>query len=383
MKIKSGKSKTIYKWILLVLAFVLFFIMDNMVYNVRIINRGVAVGLGIDMSGEYIDLTAQVVLPKNGGVSSGGNNYINYRQKGMDIEQAVDNISTISGTELSIGQVIVIVLGREVVEKGKYEILEFLLANDIVADNVLLVMAEDKANDIMTAKIPVGEVASYQLFRLMHPVKQPLGMPVVNIKDFVVNTYSDAEKVNYLPIVSKEETDPSTDQGKENIEKADILRVERTAIMDKTGLKGELNVEDTYGLTLAEYDLQDGVLAFDKGNGEEISVQIVDSKVGRKYDYDHSTLELNLRLKTSRVSGRIGEDGMYYNNMDELELKMFKKNIEKKIVSVFEYGNSIGVDILSIKEGFYRRYFDKKAEIEQKDYLSSVKLKVNVNIIQR
>lgn len=371
-----------FKWILISLVLVGYLVLDSMIFNVSLVNRAVSVGLAIDMEGKYINLTAQVVLPKNGGVSSGGNNYINYTAKGVDIYDAIDQISKMSGTEMSIAHTIVLVLGREVIENDRYDILEQLLADNKINDNVDIVMAEGKAQDIMTARVPTSEVASYQLYRLMNPVKHPVGMPHITLKEFVQNLHKE-NMPNYLPIVTKKSVPPSSDQESGGESEADMLIIDRAGIMDKTGYKGELSIDETIGLSFLTENLKDGTIKITDNNGDSVSIQIVDSKSKYKYDIKNQKLTIDINMKTVRQTGRIGEGGMLYYNMSESEIEQFKNVVSGYIDKCINFSKLYKVDFLDISLGFYKRNPESKEYYYSDMFMENLAIEYHISIIEK
>ena len=370
-----------YKWIAVVLSVVFMIVLDSMVFNVSISRRGVAIGLGVDMEGDQLVLTAQVVLPKNGGVSSGGNNYINYSATADDLDKCMDIIGAESGLELSIAHTTIIVVGKALIENKRFDIFEYFLSDDKVNDNVLIAMAEDKAIDILKAKVPIGGVASYQLSSQLKPAKPPLGLVTVNLKDFASRMYM-GKGENYLPVVNVEKIDPSSDQSKDKVEEADAFKLDKTAIMDKDGLKGELDVDATEGLTMIKKDIQDGVIQIEDIDNRKISVNIASSKASISYDYESKLYEVKLDMKVSRSEGRY-EDNTFGYNMTNKEIIELQNAVIKRIQAVLDYSLEIGVDILGIKEGFYRSNPKYRSDIMNDDFLEQVKLHVEFIIIQR
>ena len=159
--------------------------------------------------------------------------------------------------------------------------------------------------------------------------------------------------------------------------------MEKTAIIDNEGLKGELDREGTEGLTLMTKGLQDGVIDIVGSDNRDISVHLVDTKVSIKYDYNSKTYKVKMSLKTSRSEGRLEADGSYSYLLDENEIADLKEGINDRVRAVIAYSDEIGVDILSIKEGFYRYNPKEKYNIMTDDFLKSIKLDIEFNIIQR
>ena len=78
------------KWLILIVVSIGLVVFNSLVFNVSVVNRNIVVGIGLDYEDEEYILYTQVVLPKNGGVASGGgNNYITLKAKAKNIDIAV------------------------------------------------------------------------------------------------------------------------------------------------------------------------------------------------------------------------------------------------------------------------------------------------------
>lgn len=374
---KLAKSK----WLIMLILAVILVVFDMLVFNVSIINRGIVLGVGLDMEGDYVTVTVRLVLPKNGGVSSGGNNYTLYSAKGVTVDDAINCISKDMGFQLSLAHTSTIVVGREVLVKNKIEWVEYFLTDDKVNDTTLVVMADGDAYDIMDSSVTVGEVPSSQLYKMLKPVKTPLGLPYVSIKQFFVNWYSYGGG-NYLPIVHKVKVPPTTDQEKDNVKEADALVVNRTAIIDRNGIAGELNKEQTNGISFIYYKIKNGIIKIEGRDGKETNVQIIDSKAELKYDLENRKVTIKMDLKTIRSQGYKMPDGKLTYDLDDVEKDNLFREITNDIDAAFKAAAELGVDIYNFKEGFYQKYGNKVKDGEE-DLLKSLQLELKFSLLQR
>lgn len=172
------------KWLILIVVSIGLVVFNSLVFNVSVVNRNIVVGIGLDYEDEEYILYTQVVLPKNGGVASGGgNNYITLKAKAKNIDIAVDMIEKEQGVILSFAQAAILILGKTMLESGDLQLVDTFFMDDRVHDNLLIVMAEEKAEDIFNASVAAGEVSSLQLVRQLRPTKAPLGVSAISLQE--------------------------------------------------------------------------------------------------------------------------------------------------------------------------------------------------------
>ena len=184
------------KWLILIVVSIGLVVFNSLVFNVSVVNRNIVVGIGLDYEDEEYILYTQVVLPKNGGVASGGgNNYITLKAKAKNIDIAVDMIEKEQGVILSFAQAAILILGKTMLESGDLQLVDTFFMDDRVHDNLLIVMAEEKAEDIFNASVAAGEVSSLQLVRQLRPTKAPLGVSAISLQEYVRNS-KNKQKIN-------------------------------------------------------------------------------------------------------------------------------------------------------------------------------------------
>lgn len=373
------KKIFVSKWFLLIAISIGLVVFNSLVHNVSVVNRNIVVGVGLDYENDEYILYTQVVLPKNGGVASGGgNNYITLKANAQNIDLAIDKIEKEQGVILSFAQAAILILGKGMVEYGNLMLVDTFFMDDRVHDNLLIVMAEEKAEDILGANVAAGEVASLQLVRQLRPTKTPLGVSAISLQEYVRNSKNE-KKLNYMPVVSVEKTAPSTDQSKEDMKEADKFIITQTAMVNQSGLECVLDDNLTQSFNLAKKSLQDGVLKVQ--DGEMFSVHIISSKASMDFDLDNMECKVKIKLKTIRTESR-QSGGKVTFKMSGEEVSKLCKSIDKRLQELFVFGNSKNIDILSIKDGFYKKYPKKSSQILSEDFVKNVKLTVDVRVTQ-
>ncbi len=115
------------KWVLILVILIGLVVFNALVFNVSVVNRNIVVGVGLDYDGNEYTLYTQVVLPKNGGVASGGgNNYITLKANAPNIDIAIDKIEKEQGVILSFAQAAILILGKNMMENGDLKFIDTL-----------------------------------------------------------------------------------------------------------------------------------------------------------------------------------------------------------------------------------------------------------------
>ena len=359
-------------------------VFDMVIFNVNINNRCIVIGVGLDYVEDNPDgnlsMTLQAVLATNGGTNT-GNNYTIYTTVAKDVEEAMDKLGAITGTEISLAHVGAVIVGREAVKQGKYEYVEHLLADEKVSDTATIAISDDTAKNIFEAKVPIGSVASLQLTSVLLPIKKPLGNTGTSLRELLQSRYV-LDGSAYLPIVKRIETPPSTDQGKDGDKTADLIVLSGTALLSPTTIIGELDQNGSDGLTLTMGGIHDGVIGIDGRNDEEVGIQIITSDSITKIEWDSKRVEIEISVKTLRGVPFI-QKGLVDKQMNDVEEEQFKSEIISRVMIAFQTGLDIGHDTLMLREMFYKKYPQHLNEIISDNWLSQLNLSISVDVTQR
>lgn len=366
------------KWVIMLAVAIGLVVFNALVFNVSIVKRNIVVGIGLDYDGKEYTLYTQVVLPKNGGVTSGGNNYVTLKGTASNIDSAVDKIEKEQGAILSFAQAAILILGKNMLDSGNLDMVDAFFMDNRVHDNLFIVMAEDKADEVLKANVAAGEVASLQLITQLRPTKAPLGVSTITLQEYVRNSKNN-NRINYMPIISVQKTPPSTDQSTEDKKEADKFLISNTALIDEKGLQCELDEKMTKSFTLAKLPMQDGVIEVEGENN--FSVHLVSSKPKFEFDLDKMECKLKLSIKTIRAESRF-ENGKVTFKMSDEEQKRLIESINKDIQELFDFGKQNNVDMFNIFDGFLKKYPKKSSQIMAEDFLDKVKFVIDVKISQ-
>ena len=184
MRLRGG-----FKWAAVLIIAVVLVGFDLLSDNASIVNRGMVAGLAVDGSGELIELAAQVILPGSGGSSAGGNDFMIFTSSGKTMQDAIEKLSVTMGVKASLAHCTLVILGEDLLRTRSEAVMKHFIRSPYFADNTLLVAASGRASDVLAAKVPINEVASYHLQRMMQGVQREAGVNASTVKDYFAEYY--------------------------------------------------------------------------------------------------------------------------------------------------------------------------------------------------
>ena len=187
------------KWAAILIIAVVLIGFDLLADNASIVNRGIVVGLAVDSGGDLVELAAQVILPRSGGSASGGNDFMIFTSSGETMQDAVEKLSVSMGVKASLSHCTLVVLGEDLLRTRSDMVFKHLIRSPYFADNTLLVAASGSAKDVLSAKVPINDVASYHLQRMMQGVQREAGVNACTVKDHFANYYY-IGGAGYMPV---------------------------------------------------------------------------------------------------------------------------------------------------------------------------------------
>jgi spore germination protein KC len=128
----------------------------------------IAVGIGIDKTGDQYQVSAQVVLPSQIAGSKGGSPQapVNlYKATGSTVYEALRKITTISPRKIYISHLRILVLGEDLAKEGISDVLDFFSRDTETRNDYFIVVAKDaKASDALKILTNLEKVPAVRLF---------------------------------------------------------------------------------------------------------------------------------------------------------------------------------------------------------------------------
>lgn len=158
------------KLFLLTLALISSTFFTGCLPTVQLNQRALVQAVGIDWEDNKIKLTMQVFSPNTGGGSNIGASVENAKiiqASGANLTEAMQNATLTQGKKLFIGHNRIIIIGANLAKKGLKQELTYLTTNAEARKNVSVVIAENKASDILKAKINQGILPAEALQKIV------------------------------------------------------------------------------------------------------------------------------------------------------------------------------------------------------------------------
>ncbi|MEG1608309.1 MAG: Ger(x)C family spore germination C-terminal domain-containing protein [Clostridia bacterium] len=388
------------KWIVLLIMLVTLIAFESLVVQIPLSKRVIAIGIGLDMVGEDIELSAQVIIPnKNKG--SQNTQYQVFSAKGKTVQQAIATMQAQIGATPSFAHTLVALVGKDFVGQKLFDTFKTFMASTIISDNALIGYCDkESAKDVLSAKMTVNNTVPYNMQNSMLADEKPIGQVVAKIKDYF-KTYYQVGGCSYLPIVAKQDSavtaglplshkasliDLNTAAlvGEEeggaagsNTEKDYIINLDTAVIVDRNFKTLALDKEQTRGLTLVKQRLKDGNFNVVNSFGESIVYYIERSKTKVVLD------NLNMCFEINMVVENIANNNIAHDNggvMSNDEKNQIASEVTTSILSGFNLGKLNDMDIFNVGEMFYAKYGQQWLDKYGENYLDRITPSVNVKI---
>ena len=318
--------KRAYKWVAFALCFALILLMGVEVVPLQ--DRAIVVGLAIDADEEGYSVAAQILMPSDDDSKSSG--YIISEARSETLSGALTKISEQSNLIVAMSHCNLVILGKGVIDRGAYYSLDYLIRNAYLSENALLLAAEGRAADILSAKTAYSETSSFYIQRALMEFGYYNDRTVRTIREFIVSHYT-YNKANWLPIVTKRvaqsEEKPGTSGGGTESpegggEEQYVFDFSTTAVFRDGKYRFTLSQEGTTGLAYVNSVIEEG------------SVTVTDPKTLTISPYDRSTLKAMVKaILASDIGITPTDDGsvirLVFPQLTEEHRKTLAKQIQK------------------------------------------------------
>lgn len=279
------------KWIVILVIIALLVTFDLLDDQKSISTRAIVLAMSLDKGqNERYNLGIQLLKTDK----NNNQEYLNFYQEGDSVSDILETMNYNVGATVSLAHTMVIVISQDILLEDKDEALRYLLENQVVTYNTMLVTSGDKPDELMSAKLSNGIGSGYYLGQVLRTVAADFGVVPVSIKDYFMLRYRIGGCI-YMPYVTLEK------QGENSY-------LDLTKMYATDGQKGLILDEDaTKGLSLVATSLSNGSLTYRYADitGEADIVQSF-SNISVKNDSAKITVYVSLR-DTSNVPDSIDE----------------------------------------------------------------------------
>ena len=387
------------KFFALMLSFVIILFFSNDFGLVNIEKTAIITAIAIDYEQDDYLVTAQVAVPE-ATTATTENKKAEICGKGKTVGSAIRNIGELSGWFPQLAFCNLIILGQSTLEQNVIKILDYFTKTLRVQDSAVVVLAENKGSEILTASTPLDNLSSFAVQKiLLKDLGFELGVATNDIKSFCIGYYSDFAS-SYMPIIKKVEfaeqkqddsknKDSSKSTNTSSESKGDtVFDASSTALFLQGKKVGELNKDQTLILNAFFSNLKNSTLEIENVKKEfydtpaNFMLKVIRCIPKITLDVQKNSvtanLSLNIYCKVSDQTSEYSDDAFNKNvPLAPAVKRSAEEYITRTINEIVETQKQTGCDVLKIKQRLYRFHYKDYARL--KDNLFSV-LKTNVNV---
>lgn len=298
-------------------------VLDRNAFKDDISHRSVVQGVGLDINddGTYT-VTLETINTEN--YSSGEKTakpVMNVRTlQGKTVSSAIKSAYSVDGKTPVLSQNRVIVIGKDLAEKGIMPSLDFFIRDAENYPTVQMVAVEEKAADFFKNASGETTVVSRNIESILLTSDEDTQVSSITLAE-LVNSYKSAGHSFYMPIISTLKENNSTE-----------VVAKGTAVFNDGKFVFNLNEEETSALNFIDNNVRKGTVNF-LFDGVPASVSIIKSKIKREIDYSSEKPNFSIKIKLEADIAEIDSDTAYNPSEDEVQAlaKCAEENLERDI----------------------------------------------------
>lgn len=340
----------------------------------------IVTGVGIDVDEENendIKLSLQIEKPEAGGSSSlgksgGGGSERSYVTVGKaeSITQASEKIYLQNSRKPFFHHNQVVIIGRELAEKGIKEHIDIFLRSNQMRMEVYVVVADGTANEILEAQVNPEIMSAIALSRIIDSFRK----------------YSDEFLVSLLTFVSKyieDETSPVLPMFKLTGEKdKQQLEFAGMALFENDKMVGEIDEEQSmqcvwFGkkVHLREIEIHE------EGGCANVGIMNAKSKITTIFEGDKPSIEMKIKGKIKLTEVQGFDDMTIMESIERIET-LSNKKVEEEARQLYEESQKLRLDFLGLGEKFYQHHPKKWRQMKNnwKEIFSEMPIKITAEL---
>ena len=349
--------------------------------------RASVIGIGVDKNENQYEISVQVIVPTGGSSDSQQTDYKGViSAKGINLGDAINNLSTIMGRKLLLMHCNVMVIGETLDNDNLLEFIDYIMRTNRINDSAFIMRSAVSAKELLSMQSTMDSYTSMALQKSSLEHISRGNTVSVNIMNYAKQT-KEAGHCAIIPCivpvkVAKPQGDISTSGGANEEVEEYLFNSEQTGVykngefaclMDKSQTKG-------YNWIIDEEKLNDGSI-----ESPDFGVKVKKRKADWKVDFDENgdpDVNINVELDVEiEEKGKLNEPFFYKleDDMKEELVSIVKEDINSLLDLVKrENADIIGLGIKMHKKQLkeYRRLYDKYGD----DYISRANFNVNVEI---
>ncbi|MBR5192451.1 MAG: hypothetical protein IKW33_03475 [Clostridia bacterium] len=399
-------KKTKFIMICCVFITLLFFSNDFGIINIE--KTAIVTALAIDIEKEDYVVSAQIAVPEATDTNSENQKAL-ITGKDKTIAGAIRNIGNLSGWYPKLAFCNLMIFGKEVANENIMKVLDYFATTLRIQDSAVVVLAEDKAREILETASPLDNISSFALQKiLLKETGFDRDVSTTDVRAFCAGYYS-KNSSSVMPIIklltetskgqekgnsSSSSNSSNTGQnggssggnGATSSNKGDTLYDATTTALFLGGKKvGELNTTQTNAFNFIMTDSKESTIKINGVGRDKINYLLNIKRSNPKRVLTIENGRLNLEFSLDLFCKIVDKTSMESNqNVEVLPLpllvkEMAEESIKNSIIDLIEIEKSTGCDFLKIKDTLYQNFYDFYPTFKD-NYLELLDYTVKVNV---
>lgn len=302
---------------------------------VQLHERAIVQAVGIDWVDDEIQMTFQIFSPAGDGstISANAENAKIITTTGSTVSDAVQNATLIQGKQLFMGHSRILIIGKALAERGLEQPLRYFSANAFARSNTHLVLAEETAAGILSAKINQGILPADTLEAIAENAAENGIIQNIELYEFL-RALEDGHESSILPVIrlKTDQKEGGSSGGERSESQSDTIpevsgvEMASMAVFSGAKLAGILTREESRGLLWIRDEIDRTVLTASTPVYETAAVRVhhLDSALTPDILVEEGEPRLRFRLEIhadGTILEAVPREGQESSNaaIDELE----------------------------------------------------------------
>ncbi|MDP4178370.1 MAG: Ger(x)C family spore germination protein [Bacillota bacterium] len=338
---------------------------------------GVVMGVGIDKSEEpdKVKVTAQVVKPgdiksHNKEGSNSSQTFWNISNDGDTVFSTLRDMTNKSSRKLFFPHNQVIIFSKSIAEDGMQKYLNFFTRDHETRMNVLILISEDNASEILNVKPEFEKVPADNISKLVEGQAAATSQaPAVKLRDFLTKLVSKTTSP----------TAPFIKLTRDGDKKA--VMISGTAVFKGDKLVGSMNKHEGRGLLWILGDVKSGIIEVEGSGNDKVCLEIISasSKIVPEIKNNKITIKVNI-FEEGNIDEQTGLENL--SKLSEVASLEKKKAdvIKSEVISAVEKAQELDSDVFGFGDDIHQKYPKQWKNLESNwdETFKTIQVQVNV-----
>ena len=318
-------------------------------------SRAIVLGVGVDVAGDNLRVTVEIVSPGNGGEEVGTFTKT-VTATGKTVAEALQQVAVKSGKETSLGQMVLIVLGEDYIKTDFSDTVDYFIRSDSCKESAIICCCKGRAEELLNCGDAVSQSVSLSLADKLKGLAKEVAIPA---SDLLSYTRSQMELYNtgFLNYVTFEESQNTSTVNPE--QKQGFFVMDRVAVFKKNNLIGILDEQETKGFAILSDDVSGNVFPVLDEADKYLTLRANSKSVDSEQKEGVVSMSVSMKVKLSRTDS-FGAGGIFTAKTEsEIPQEMLEQVKEQSLQLATLFLNKQvewEFDLLNIHEIFRQKY---------------------------